>query len=480
MYKLISWIFLLHLIVPGCVAQSSSRADEALNQYDQYREEAVQDRRFKHAEMEPLIHELAGAPGFELRQGGQSIEGRPIYVIRYGTGPVKVLLWSQMHGDESTATMALLDLFNFLKAQDEFDDLRALFQKELSLYFIPMLNPDGAERYQRRNAIDIDLNRDALRLQTPEGVLLKTIRDQLDADWGFNLHDQSRYNAVGPSSGEATFSFLAPAFDEEKNIDEKRKNAMQLIVVLNRWLQQYIPGQIARFDDTFEPRAFGDNMQRWGTRTILVECGGLDGDAEKQKIRKLHFGLFLVAFESIARRSFETHSIRTYENLDFNNRQLTDLLIRNVRLEEYGKSYVVDLAFTRSEKDYNSDRDFYYRSSISDMGDLSTFYGYEELFAEGYKIEPGKSYPQVVYSLPSLRKMDYADLHRQGYTDIRLQKVPGREDVDQLPFRLRGASGPKPDNAIRIGENPSFFLVKDGLRKYVVVNGFLYRVAVKN
>ena len=32
----------------------------------------------------------------------------------------------------------------------------------LTLYVVPMLNPDGAERYQRRNAQNIDLNRDAL------------------------------------------------------------------------------------------------------------------------------------------------------------------------------------------------------------------------------------------------------------------------------------------------------------------------------
>ena len=32
-----------------------------------------------------------------------------------GTGPFGVLLWSQMHGDESTATSALFDLFDYLR-----------------------------------------------------------------------------------------------------------------------------------------------------------------------------------------------------------------------------------------------------------------------------------------------------------------------------------------------------------------------------
>ena len=476
MAKLLLYILFWGLPVFSSLAQSPSWADDLMNRYERYRENAITDRRFKHAELEPHILALARKPGFEVRERGRSIEGRPIYVVRYGSGPVKVLLWSQMHGDESTATMALLDLFNFLAADDEFNGLRSHIRDQLSLYFIPMLNPDGAEKYQRRNAIDIDINRDALRLQTPEGALLKRIRDEIDADWGFNLHDQSRYNAVGPTPGEATFSFLAPAFDSAKSVNEKRKNAMQLVAVLNRWLQQYIPGQVARFDDTFEPRAFGDNMQRWGTRTILIECGGMDGDPEKQKIRKIHFSLFLVAFDAIARESYETYFIRDYENLFYNDRHLIDLLIRDARLVENGRNYIVDLGFYRNESPYNSSRNFYYSGTITDMGDLSTFHGYEELFASGYTIEAGKMYPSVLSSLSNLKQKNFADLHRQGYTDIRLQSVPNRSEYDQLPFRLHKSNARTPKNAIRIGENPSFFLLKDGRREYVVVNGFLYKI----
>ncbi len=473
-------LFFIILIIGGYLAsggaQSPGWADELLNRYDRYKEKSIEDRRFKHAEMAPFITGLSGRSGFEVKERGKSIEGRPIYLVKYGDGPVKVLLWSQMHGDEPTATMALLDLFNFLKADDEYNDLRALIRKELTLYVLPMLNPDGAESFQRRNAIDVDINRDALRLQTPEGKLLKKIRDEVDAEWGFNLHDQSKYNSVGTTSGEATFSFLAPAYDEEKNINEVRKNAMQMISGLNRWLQQYIPGQVGRFDDTFEPRAFGDNMQKWGTRTILIECGGMDGDPEKQKIRRLHFGLFLVAFDAIARKSYEAQSIQSYQELDYNNRRLFDLLIRDAKLVENGKSYTMDLAFSRNENHINSSRNFYYSSSISDMGDLSTHNAYEELFASGYTIEPGKTYPSVISSHSALKNMNFKDLHSQGYTDVKLSNLPEKKDTDRLPFRVHASNAKTPKNKVRIGENPSFFLVRDGKKEYVVVNGFLYKM----
>lgn len=73
------------------------------------------------------------------------------------------MLWSQMHGNESTATMALFDLFNFLEGKgDQYDTFRQLLNSQLRLKFIPMLNPDGADVFKRRNALDIDLNRDAI------------------------------------------------------------------------------------------------------------------------------------------------------------------------------------------------------------------------------------------------------------------------------------------------------------------------------
>ncbi len=99
---------------------------------------------------------------------GESLEGRAINHVTVGTGPIGVLLWSQMHGDEPTATSALFDVFEYLRRHREDRRSRRILSR-LTLHVVPMLNPDGAERFQRRNAQSIDINRDALRLQTPEG-----------------------------------------------------------------------------------------------------------------------------------------------------------------------------------------------------------------------------------------------------------------------------------------------------------------------
>jgi len=53
-----------------------------------------------------------------------------------------------------------------------------------------MLNPDGAERFTRRTAQMIDMNRDASALATPEAKILKSTHDMYQPEYGFNLHDQ--------------------------------------------------------------------------------------------------------------------------------------------------------------------------------------------------------------------------------------------------------------------------------------------------
>ena len=187
-----------------------------------------------------LIEGLRGKALFEVEKVGESIEGRELSLISMGTGKTHVFLWSQMHGDEPTATQAIFDIFNFFSSND-FSKEKAKILANLRLHFLPMLNPDGAEVFTRRNALGIDINRDALRLQSPEGRTLKRIRDSLNPKFGFNLHDQSRYYNAELTSKPATISYLAPAFNYEKDINEIRGDAMRVIAFMNKHRSKICP-----------------------------------------------------------------------------------------------------------------------------------------------------------------------------------------------------------------------------------------------
>ena len=114
----------------------------------------------RYITQEMLTPVLEGYPFDEVLPLGQSVAGRPISLYRKGRGQTKLLLWSQMHGNESTTTKALFDVLMMLEGSPLLD--------RLSLYCIPILNPDGAMAYTRVNAAGVDLNRDALALTQPE------------------------------------------------------------------------------------------------------------------------------------------------------------------------------------------------------------------------------------------------------------------------------------------------------------------------
>ena len=299
MKRVFSLIVTLVVVTNLSWAQDKEFSGKLFQKYSEFKEKQITERRLRHENIMPLLEKLESKNNIQIQKVGESIEGRSLNLISLGEGDTDVFLWSQMHGDESTATMAIFDILNFFNSS-EFEEEKEMMLGNIKIHFLPMLNPDGAEKFTRRNALGVDVNRDALRLQSPEAKTLKRIRDSLDADFGFNLHDQSKYYNAERTEKPATISFLAPAYNYEKDVNEVRGNAMKVIVQMNKVLQKFAPGQVGRYNDDFEPRAFGDNIQKWGTSTILVESGGYPEDPEKQEIRKLNFVSILSALNAIA------------------------------------------------------------------------------------------------------------------------------------------------------------------------------------
>ncbi len=453
-------------------AQETNITTALYNSYENYKEASLDKRRIKHHDLQPLLAKYMANPKFEVTQVGTSIEGRSLSLVSIGTGDIDVFLWSQMHGNEPTATQAIFDIFNFLDS-DDFAGEKADILKNLKLHFLPMLNPDGAEVYQRRNTLGIDINRDALRLQSPEGQTLKRVRDSLDAEFGFNLHDQSTYYNAELTEKPATISYLAPAYNYEKDINEVRGNAMKVIVFMNAIIQQYAPGQVGRYNDDFEPRAFGDNIQKWGTSTILIESGGYANDVEKQEIRKLNYVSILSAIYTIAKKNYTEIPLADYEKIPQNDRKLFDLKIENATYPLLGGKYRLDIGVHRLEVDNEAHNDFYYSSRIIDQGDLSTYYGYETLDATGYTVVKPKVYDKTLSSMAALQQIDPMTLLKEGYGYIRMTKIPIEAVSIPLPVHLISKTYEVPELRLEVGINPSFFLQKDGELHYAVINGFL-------
>jgi len=350
---------------------------------------AVSPFALKHEALRGHLAALAKRyPGlFTIAEEGVSAEGRNIPLLVVGGGPVTVLLWSQMHGDEPTATSALLDVLEHLGTTRKTSDTERLLSR-LTLAIIPMLNPDGAERTRRTNAHGIDVNRDALRLQTPEGRFLKSVRDRLKPSVGYNLHDHGPSLTAGKHGRQVAISLLSVPYDEAFTENDGRRTTMRLAVLVQRLLEPFAKDRVARYDMDYTARAFGDSMTRWGTPTLLIESGGLYGPDEASTLVRLNFVALLGTLHALADGSLAKVDAKAYDAIPLNTRdRLFDVLVRNARVVGGGglppclADVGLNVASTRPL--FTGPSPHGSQGGVLEVGDLTEFLGKTEIDLTG-------------------------------------------------------------------------------------------------
>jgi len=341
-----------------------------------------------HADVERRVQALP-ADLFTVRKAGESVEGRAIYHVKVGAGSGPVLLWSQMHGDEPTATSALFDVFEFL-GHHESDPIAARILDRLTIHVVPMLNPDGAERFQRRNAQGIDINRDARRLVTPEARVLKQLRDEIEPMVGFNLHNQGWRTRAGMNP--ASISLLSVAYDQAGSINAGRLLTKKLATSVRNALQPLAGGRIGKYDDSFEPRAFGDKITLWGTPVLLIETGPWPDENPDPALVRLNFIALVAALDALATGRVHHEDPRRYDALPMNDSGLFYRVIRGGQvLRGDGQPPFradVGIMAQRRVQAREGARELWMRAGIEDVGDLSTAPALFDIDATGLIVAP--------------------------------------------------------------------------------------------
>ena len=344
--------------------------------FDQNKEKTIQGRYITLDNIEPLLK--SESLKNEVKIIGESVLGKPIYSYQKGHGKLKIYLWSQMHGNESTTTKALFDFINLLNNGSELADQ---LLNSFTFYCIPMLNPDGAKLYTRANANTIDLNRDSQDLTQPESNVLRAVFEDFKPDYCFNLHDQRTIFGVADTGRPATLSFLAPSYNEEREVNASRLKAINLIVGISDELQKYIPGQIGRFDDSFNINCIGDTFQYLGVPTILFEAGHYPDDYEREKARKFVFMSLLTGFIILSENDIVDNRNDKYLNIPQNNVVFFDFMYKNVKINYDGNEIITN--FVAQYKEELIDNKLNFNAYIVEVGDLKEYFGHFEYDAKG-------------------------------------------------------------------------------------------------
>ena len=273
----------------------------------------------------------------------------------------------------------------------------------MQIHALIMLNPDGAVKFQRRNAQDIDINRDARLLQSPEGRTLTRLKDEVGPDYGFNLHDMGGRETVGPEKRLLSIAFMAPPFNESEEDSPSRIRAKKLIVVMMEALEPFIAGQMARYKADYMPRAFGDAMQNWGVSTVLIEAGMHDDPDPHFNVR-MNFIALLCAFESIASNRVETADASGYETIPLEGADLFDVLIRDALIMNGSAMppFRGDIGINVNR--YKRNGEIRVSGKIADIGDLSITTGRKIIEGDDLVVTPafvGTGDPAVAESTMS-------------------------------------------------------------------------------
>ncbi len=360
-----------------------------LSIYRSCKQQSIAGRYIHLEHIEPLL--LCDGRLHRTTIIGHSVLNKPIYKYVFGAGATKILMWSQMHGNESTTTKAIFDLLNFFDLQDGFANQ---ISNEFTICIVPILNPDGAQLYTRENANDIDLNRDAINLSQPESLVLRQLFNDFKPDFCYNLHDQRSIYGVGETNLPATISFLAPAYDEAMEFDTSRNTAISVICKMNIELQKHIPNQVGRFDDSYNPNCVGDSFQMCGVPTILFEAGHFRNDYNRDETRKYVFIALLTSLKTIYDKDINNICIDEYLNIPLNNTKFLDIIYRNVQINYDNSINTINFASQYKEELINNNVIF--SAFIDKINDLDNFIGHQEYnFNNELYVDNYRNYPQI-------------------------------------------------------------------------------------
>ena len=306
---------------------------------------------------------------------GKSLNTLPVQLLTLGQGSCKILMWSQMHGNESTSTRALLDFIPWFlsKAQKQ-------YQKTFTLSIILQLNPDGANAYTRLNAAGVDLNRDAKELTQSESRVLRTTFEIFKPHFCFNMHGQRTIFSAGNTPNSSILSFLSPSENKERSLTVTRQKAMEIIQVMNKTLQPYLTNQIGRYDDGFNDNCVGDYFQSHGTPTVLFEAGHYPDDYQREVTRKYMALALICAVDYASHNSVEGTSYPPYFDIPENDKKFYDVIIRNALLNpSYPKSFK-DIGILYTEVLVSGE--IIFKPKIALIGNLDRNFGHKEIDAE--------------------------------------------------------------------------------------------------
>jgi hypothetical protein len=237
-----------------------------------------------HAQMVEFLEVLAAEHDhITLSEIGRSVEGKALLMVRINPDgapdPWRILLVGAQHGDEPAGKEAILSLIGDLARSP------GLLPPGTELISVPMYNPDGADRDQRRNAAGRDLNRDHVLITEPETLALHRLAQAEKPHVIVDCHEYGRDPGRYTSHGWIRRADIMMGAMNNPHFNE------ELVAAANNWVaaaadafqgtdityrEYYVGGPPPAFEQRFSTMTTDDirnGLGSYGALSFIIESG---------------------------------------------------------------------------------------------------------------------------------------------------------------------------------------------------------------
>jgi predicted deacylase len=236
-----------------------------------------------------LRYDQSHAHRMSLTSLGKSVQGRTVWMVTLGTGaPKRIFYLCRQHGHEPASTEGALAFMNELVKADD-DTPPASYLKSVTVFIVPMANPDGSEAFLRHNANNSDLNRDWIKRTQPETRALYAEISRLHPDLMTDQHElypndtRPDFTEVVAAGSGAAPSVIAACLNAQASIAEEMQ--AEGFPIVSHSITDTHPARLAH-------RFFSINL---GIPAILFETNRLTGSGRTVAARAAAHEAFMKA-----------------------------------------------------------------------------------------------------------------------------------------------------------------------------------------
>lgn len=292
----------------------------------------------------------------QVQRIGCSFEDRPIYGFRWGSGAKKILICATINGTDIKSLAGVLSTMRLLEGNET--DVVSYgtlikWKANYTLYFIPVLNPDGLSNAYSENAMGINIYNDARSQITPESQILEATLKSYKPDFIIGLKSVSNTQIIDISTHHKKLLFLdIPTAQncELKLSEEKTVPNKKVLSTISSQVTEKLTSCVGILNSRYSTHEFGSYFQKNGIPTLIISPLDEQQDVEEYKVVNLVEKSLIYMLNNLSDvdQEVEKKSIQVAE-LHLQKPAEFDMLFKKASITaSNGKRFIADVGYEKN------------------------------------------------------------------------------------------------------------------------------------